>query len=109
VIELPDLKIISTSQLTSKGTVWQIARTKRGSKDQSEELCIATSKGMFFGKYDGSYSFVENSEEFYFKNCVVPSFFEYDLDKFVCAVFNDPNKNYIQLINRSKKEETTKV
>jgi len=64
---------------------------------------------MFFGRYDGPYSFLKSSEEFYLKDCIVPSFFEYDLDKFVCAVHNDPYKNYIQLIDRSKKKVTTKV
>jgi len=39
--------------------------------DQSGELCIATDKGMFFGTHDGSYSFLENKEEIYFKGCVV--------------------------------------
>jgi len=64
---------------------------------------------LFFGRYDGSYSFVENNEESYFKGSLVLSFFEYDFDKFACAVFNDPNKHYIQLIDRNLKEIIKKV
>jgi len=71
--------------------------------DQSNELCIATLKGMFFGRHDGSYSFVENKEDIYFNGCDVRNFFEHELDKFVCAIYNDPEKKSIQLIDRSKK------
>jgi len=89
--------------------VIQISKTKRGEKNQSGELCFATWKGLFFGGYDKSYSisFAENKEESYFNERNVRSFFEYELDKFVCAICKD--KNYIQLIDRSNKQITTKV
>jgi len=64
---------------------------------------------MFFGRHDGSFSFAENKEESYFQERKVKSFFEYEVDKVVCAVFNDREKNYIQLIDRSKKEITLKL
>jgi len=62
---------------------------------------------MFFGRYDGSFSFAENKEELYFKGRMVTTFFEYEIDKFVCGIFNDTD--YVQLIDRSKKEITIKV
>jgi len=106
---VPDLKIINTSQLTSNEGVQQISRAKRGEIDKSGELCFATSKGLFFGRYDKFCSFAENKEESYFNGCDVTSFFEYEVDKFVCAICNDPENNYIQIIDRTKKGKITKV
>jgi len=66
-------------------------------------------KGLFFGRYDKSYFFAEKKEESYFNSFNVPSFFEYELDKFVCAIQNDRDNNYIQLFDRRNKAITTKV
>jgi len=86
----------------------------------SGELCFATWNGLFFGTYDKSFSFAENNEESYFNGSPVTSFFEYEVDKLICAACYDPEKyiksiiayitsNYIQIIDRSKKQVTIKV
>jgi len=101
VIEVPNLKIISTSQVASGRDVNQVTRTKRGELNNSVEICFVEGNGMFFGNYDETFSFAENREEFYFIGRNVPSFFEYEVDKFVCGIWND--LEYVQVIDRSKK------
>jgi len=109
VIELPDLNILNTTKLKKEGVVSRFDWTKRGIIEGTNELVISSYKGINFGSYDESHNFTENKDEMYFNSCTVTSFYEYDLDKFVCAICNDSNENYVQLIDRGTKDITVKV
>jgi len=66
---------------------------------------------MYFGKFDEGHSFIENKDESYLGGYDVSSFFEFDLDKFVCTVKDDSDENefYVQLLDRGVKEVIVKV